>query len=405
MGADLFEDKFDGAVWALDHLPGDPLPPPGSDRPEMDTDLHHALTALVEHGHDGPFQVLGAEHCALVVLRRDWSWLRGHAADLGLDGGGPPPHTGNTERPSPLPPGRPPAVETEAELARALTVLNTRGYPDRAFALCRGSGRQALAAVLSARAYDRPAAWSAEYAPKKVLRGLLAEVVLALQQIRLTGRIRESKVSSGFLPDIGAVRSIRRPRAVHGDKALTLPLSVRRVVRAEHGTRVESEVVLPKAENSRTLEGPSEPATPQSVAPRSLAEGPGDGFPEGSTGGTMYGPTVGPLGGAPHRSGVPGQLATIRWEGFSRAWDDLGNRYLMLFEVEKGQPGLSWFLGTEVVTQTLFPTLAEDATQLMLTSPGHLVSRAPTIDGQVSGRPSVRTVPDGNTVTVELRRG
>lgn len=405
MGADLFEDKFDGAVWALDHLPGDPLPPPGPDRPEMDADLHRALTALVEHGHDGPFQVLGAQHCALMVLRSDWSWLRGHAGDLGLDDGDPLPHADDTEHPSPFPPGRPLAVETEADLERALRALDTQGFPDRAFALCRESGRQVLAAVLSARAYDRPAAWSAEHAPKKVLRGLLSEVVLAVQQIRLTGRIREPKVNSGFLPDVGEVRSSRRPRAVHGDKALTLPLSVRRVVRGEHGTRVESEVVLPKAENSRTLEGPSEPATPQSVAPKPSPDGLSDEFSPGSTGGTMYGPAVGPSAGAPNRSGVPGQLATIRWEGFSRAWDDLGNRYLMLFEVEKGQPGLSWFLGTEVVTQTFFPTLAEDATQLILTSPGHLVTRAPTIDGQVSGRPSVRTVPDGNTVTVELRRG
>ena len=401
MGADLFEDKFDGAVWALGHLPGDPLPPPGPNRPRMDADLHSALTALVEHGYDGPFQVLGAEHCALMVLRRDWSWLRGHAANLGLDEGDPLPHSDDTEHPSPFPSGRPPAVETGAELERALTALETQGFPDRAFTLCRESGRQVLAAVLSARAYDGPAAWAAEHVPKKVLRGLLLEVVLAIQQIRLTGRTREPKVNSGFVPDVGEVRSSRRPRAVHGDKALTLPLSVRRVVRGEHGTRVESEVVLPKAENSRTLEGPAEPATPEGLAAQPPPDGQSDGFPDGSTGGTMYGPA----GGSPQRSGVPGQLATIRWEGFSHAWDDLGNRYLMLFEVEKGQPGLSWFLGTEVVTQTLFPALAEDATQLMLTSPGHLVSRAPTIDGQVSGRPSVRTVPDGNTVTVELRRG
>ena len=50
-------------------------------------------------------------------------------------------------------------------------------------------------------------------------------------------------------------------------------------------------------------------------------------------------------------------------------------------------------------------SLADDAAQLLLTSPGHLVSRAPTVAGRVSGRPRVRTVPDGNTVTVELRRG
>ncbi|WP_017576633.1 hypothetical protein [Nocardiopsis kunsanensis] len=406
MGADLFEEKFDGAVWALDHLPGDPLPPPGPNRPEMDTDLCHALTALIEHGHEGPFQVLGAEKCALMVLRSDWSWLRGHAANLGLDEGDPLPHADDTEHPSPFPTGRPPAVETEAELERALTALDTQGFPERAFALCKESGRRLLAAVLSARAYDAPAAWAAENAPKKVLRGLLSEVVLAVQQVRLTGRTREPKVNSGFLPDIGRIRSGRCPRAVHGDKALTLPLSVRRVVRGEHGTRVESEVVLPRAEHSRTWEDtpekePQAPAAPQEEAPQPSPDGHADGPPDGSTGGTMYVPADGP----PSRGGVPGQLATIRWEGFSHAWDDLGNRYLMLFEVEKGQPGLSWFLGTEVITQTLFPALAEDATQLVLTNPGHLISRAPTIDGQVSGRPSVRTVPDGNTVTVELRRG
>lgn len=404
MGADLFEDKFDGAVWALDHLPGDPLPPPGPNSPEMDADLRRALTALVEHGHDGPFQVLGAEHCALMVLRSEWSWLRGNAANLGLNEGDPLPHADDTEYPSPFPTGRPPAAETGAELERALTALDTQGFPDRAFVLCRQSGRQVLAAVLSARAYDGPAAWAAEHVPKKVLRGLLSEVVSAVQQIRLTGRVREPKVNSGFVPDVGRIRSNRRPRAVHGDKALTLPLSVRRVVRGEHGTRVESEVVLPKAENSRTLEEPAEPA-PEGADPQSSPEGASDGLPEGSRSGTMYGPTAGPSGGAPPRGGVPGQLATIRWEGFSHCWDDLGNRYLMLFEVEKGQPGLSRLLGTEVVTQTLFPALADDAAQLMLTSPGHLVSRAPTVDGQVSGRPRVRTVPDGNTVTVQLRRG
>lgn len=265
---------------------------------------------------------------------------------------------------------------------------------------------------------------------------------MAVQQVRLTERIPERNVNSGFLPDIGAVVSRRRPRSVRGEKTLTLPTSVRRVVRGEHGTRVETEVVLPKAENSRTLEGPdgSEQAeggdgaeaseSPDGDADRGSAVGAGnsgagssggsggatgsgdDSDPTTSTTGSMFGPSSGPHTGNVHsgepvvgpRRGVPGQLATIRWEGFSRAWDDLGNRYVFLFEVEKGQPGLSAFLGMEVVTQTLFPSLAEDATQLMLLNPGHLVTRAPTIDGQVSGRPSVRTVPDVNVVTVNLRK-
>ncbi|WP_051051021.1 hypothetical protein [Nocardiopsis salina] len=540
MGADLFEDKFDGAVWALERLPADPLPPPGPNRPEIDADLHRALTALVEHGHDGPFRVLGAEHCAFMVLRSDWSWLRSHSGNLGLDDGDPLPHadgplatdvsgasgapddpdvshavgradvfdgsegsgradpadvtdpTGPTdaidgvdavgpaarrnlaadpeypdgfgsadgfrgadraervdsadrparadpsESPSPFPPGRPPVVESEADLERALAALDSQGFPDRAFALCRENGRKALAAVLSARAYDRPVAWLVEHAPKKVLRGLLSEVVMAVQQVRLTERVPERHVNSGFLPGIGEVLSRRRPRSVRGEKTLTLPTSVRRVVRGEHGTRVETEVVLPKAENSRTLEGPdgseqteggdgaSAPGgaessegpgargEPVSGSPGPVGDGDRGSADDSTSGssGSMFGPSSGPHGGSVPsadpvvgpRRGMPGQLATIRWEGFSRAWDDLGNRYVMLFEVEKGQPGLSSFLGTEVVTQTFFPALAEDAGQLMLLNPGHLVTRAPTIDGQVSGRPSVRTVPDGNVVTVNLRK-
>src|SRR5699024_3079021 len=91
------------------------------------------------------------------------------------------------------------------------------------------------------------------------------------------------------------------------------------------------------------------------------------------------------------------------WEGFSRAEDDLGNRYLILCQVEKGRPGLCRFLGSEMLTQTLFPALVPDARRRFLTNPGHVITHASTVDGQIRGRPRTYMVTDGSVVTVELR--
>src|SRR5699024_3452102 len=101
--------------------------------------------------------------------------------------------------------------------------------------------------------------------------------------------------------------------------------------------------------------------------------------------------------------GVPGQLATIRWEGFSRAEDDLGNRYLILCRVEKGRPGLCRFLGSEMLTQTLFPALVPDARRLTSTNLGHVITHAATVDGQVRGRARSHMVTVGSVVSLELR--
>lgn len=400
MGTDLFEVKSAGALWALDRLPTDPLPPDSSRRPAPEADLREVFTALPAHGHAGPERVLGPRRCALKALCSDWEWLRGHGPD--------PPPTGE-------PPTGPvdhrgehlPEVGTEAELEDALKALHAapreEALPERTALTCAHHGRHALAAVLNAEVLTGPAAWLAGHHPDLARERVLIDVAQDAQQVLMAERVPFRHVRSGSLPSIdppttpqharpsrftrvlptGLRRprtsrlprtSRRRPRVVHGETSLTLPISIRRVLRGGLGFRVVSEVLLPKAEHSRTLTGPS-----------------------------VRDHRVGPTPGGGAERGVPGQLATIRWEGFSHAEDDLGNRYLILCEVEKGRPGLCRFLGSEMVTQTLFPALAFDAHRLFLTNPGHLITHVSTLDGRASGRPRTRTVPDGHVVTVELR--
>lgn len=383
MGADLFDVKFAGALWALDRLPADPLPPASSRRPGPEAELREMVTALWEHGHSGPERVLGPRRCALKALCSDWAWLRGHGPDPPAGGEDP---TGSADQPGVFLP----EAGTEPELEDALKVLyaapREEALPERTALLCAHHGRHTLAAVLNAGILTTPAAWLAGHHPDLVRERVLSDVARAVQRVLAAERVPFRHVRGGSLPSIGPTATPHRsrsaglsrvfggrPRAVHGETSLTLPISVRRLLRGEFGFRVVSEVLLPKAEHSRTLTGPS-------VEDRD-GSAPGDRDTE---------------------RGVPGLLATIRWEGFSHAEDDLGNRYLILCEVERGRPGLCRILGSEMVTQTLFPAPAPEARRLFLTNPGHLITRAPTLDGRARGRPRTHTVPDGNVVTVEL---
>src|SRR5699024_10246550 len=100
--------------------------------------------------------------------------------------------------------------------------------------------------------------------------------------------------------------------------------------------------------------------------------------------------------------GVPGQLATSRCEGFSRAEHDLGNGYLVACGGEEGRPGLRRFVGREMLREALLRALVPDARRLFLTNPGHVITHASTVDGQIRGRSRTYMVADGSVVTVEL---
>ena len=381
LGTDLFDDKSAGALWAVDRLPGDVLPPSfpwSAHRGQVDPELREVLGALAVHGHGGPERVWGRRRCAAKALCSEWGWLREHAPDPPDAGGGPEG-------------GSLPAVGTESDLEEALKAVcaapRSEALPERLALTCARHGRRALAAVLGSGTLTAPAAWLAEHHPEVARERVLIDVVGDVQRVLGAERVPFRHVRGGSLPSIGPPVSPgragwsrpwsvlrRRPRAVRGETSLTLPISVRRVVRGEFGFRVVSEVLLPKAEHSRTLTGPS------------VAAGRG-----------------GASAGQGTEQGVPGQLATIRWEGFSRAEDDLGNRYLILCRVEKGRPGLCRFLGSEMLTQTLFPALVPDARRLFLTNPGHVITHASTVDGQIRGRPRTHMVADGSVVTVEVR--
>src|SRR5699024_11006615 len=92
LGTDLFDDKSAGALWALDRLPGDVLPPSfpwSAHRGEVDPELGEVLGALAAHGHGGPERVWGRRRCAAKALCSEWGWLREHAPDPPDAGGGP----------------------------------------------------------------------------------------------------------------------------------------------------------------------------------------------------------------------------------------------------------------------------------------------------------------------------